>query len=154
MDKEHFHNMILKVIQSCSYKFFVVQQDFSVLCPCTEHATKQADYTCKNCLGTGHKIKIRAMKGASQDDLKGGATMGVRSSRLIKNYFMESKYKLEEGNLIIDDGIVYYVHRIQKRRGFDGKYIYQEIIAAKQTNFHNTILNNFYEILNNAKKKK
>lgn len=154
MDKKYFHDMIIKTIETCSYKFYLVQQDFDVACTCTEHSTKQADYKCKNCLGTGYKIRIKTLEGASQDELKGGATLGERSARLIKNYFMKPKFKLTEKNLIIDDDTVFYVHRIQKRRGFDGEYVYQEVMAAKQTNYHNTILNNFKEILNNSKKKK
>lgn len=149
-----FHKEIAKTIDRCSYTFYVIHQDLSIDCVCKKRATEQADAECKKCLGTGHKIIIRKTKGASNNKLKGTATLGVMSSRVIKDYFITNHFIPFEKDLIVDDNEIYYVHRLERRRALNGVYTHSEITTSKLTNKHNTVLNNFYDILNKHKSKK
>lgn len=154
MNNDNFHKGIEDAIKKCSYEFYVVHADLAVDCSCMKQATAQPDAACKRCLGIGKKIKIRKTEGASNNVLKGTATLGVTSSRVTKTYFILNNFLPNEKDLIIDDNEVYYVHRSERRRALGGVYTHSEIAAIKQTNKHNTVLKNFYEILNKHKKKK
>lgn len=154
IQSNEFNKCIQDTIDRCSYDFYVVHTNLAIDCVCTKQATGQPDAACKKCLGTGHKIVIRKTRGASNNELKGTATLGVMSSRVAKTYFIKSNFVPNEKDLIIDDNEVYYVHRFERRRSLEGIYTHSEIASIKQTNRHNTILNNFYQILNKHKKKK
>lgn len=148
MDANIFTGKIKQVIECCSYNFFLIQQDFNIKCTCLNQTTLQPDDNCKKCLGTGYKVKIKKCRGASDDQLKGGATLSARSSRIIKKYFIDSKYSIFENNLIIDNYNVYYVYRTQKMRGVYEQYTHKEITATLKTENHDKILNNFLNIIN------
>jgi hypothetical protein len=148
MDKQHFTDMIKNSIEICSYNFFVVQQDFNNKCSCVDHNTKQPDESCKKCLGTGYKCTIRKCRGASNDELKGGATLSERSARIIKNYFIDDKFPIYDNNLIIDNNEIYYVYRVERMKGIYELNTHQEVTAVLLTNKHDVILNNFKNIIN------
>ena len=147
MNRDYFHKKIIDTIEECSYNFYVVQPNKNISCTCTEHATKQPDTECKKCLGTGHKITIRRFRGACNDVLKGGASLGAESSKIIKNYFVNMKYPLHEDDLIIDGNEVFYVFRISHMKALKGVETHQEVTAVKKTIDHSKILNNFYNII-------
>lgn len=75
MDNQYFHDKIRKTIEECSYKFFIVIPDLERACTCTCHSTKTANPKCKKCLGTGYRITIKTIEGASDEEVKGGATL-------------------------------------------------------------------------------
>lgn len=154
MDKQYYHDNIVKVIEAFSYKFYVVIPDHSVACSCTCHTTKDPDPTCKKCLGTGYRITIKQIKGASNEELKAGNSLSPQSSRVVKNYFILAKYPLKENDYIIDENEIYYVFRNTLCRGLEGEKTHQELIAARLNNNHDVILNNFNEIINKSKRKK
>ena len=154
MNREHFHNKIKDTIEECSYDFFVVQPNKHIACTCTEHSTKQADPECKKCLSTGYKITIRKIHGACNDELKGGNSLGSESSKIIRNYFINSKYKVHDDDLIIDKDEVYYVFRTARMRALKGYETHQEVTAVKKTIDHNKILNNFNTIIKRHASKK
>lgn len=148
MDANIFTKKIKDIIEICSYNFFLVQQDFKIKCTCLNQTTLQPDANCKKCLGTGYKVKIKICRGASDDELKGGATLSARSSRIIKKYYIDNKYNISENNLIIDDYNIYYVYRAQNMRGVYEQYTHKEITATLRTENHDKILNNFLNVIN------
>lgn len=154
MEANVFVSKARKVIDKCSYEFYVVNTDQEVKCSCTMMASNQSDPRCPKCLGTGYRIIIRKGKGASGDELKGASTLGARSSRVIKNYFIKDGFVPNEKDLIVDNSEIFYVHRVQRRRSIEGIYSHSEIVAAKLTNAHDEVLNNFNNIINKHRKSK
>lgn len=154
MDNNYFHDKIRKTIEACSYPFYVVKPNHDIACTCTCHSTKEPDPKCKKCLGTGYKITIKIIKGASDEEVKGGASLNVKSTRILKNYYILAKYPMKEDDYIVDDGVVYYVYRNTMCRGLLGEKTHQELIAAKVTNNQTDIINNFNEIINKRRRKK
>lgn len=148
MNKEMFHNSILRTIDECSYKFYVVKPNKSIKCICTNHTTKQANVECKKCLGTGYKIVIKRYYGASNDKMKGGASIGTKTSQIIKTYFLKCEYKIAEDDLIVDDNELYYAFRVEDMKGLKGVKTHQEVMAVKRKNDHDIALQNFKDILN------
>lgn len=153
MNSKYFANRIRDIIEKCSFDFYVVQQDNNIICPCFNPDTKQADTSCTRCLGTGHKITIRKYRGACISDTKSSQGMNTETSRITKTYYMDIKYNMQENNYIIEDDSVYYVYKIEKKRGLDGIFTHQQILAVKVTHDHDLILNNFYKIIDKHNKK-
>lgn len=148
-DKARFQNNIDKTIEECSFLMYAVMQNRNVKCTCAPHATKQPLESCKKCLGTGHKIRIKRIKGAVNESIKGGTALGVMSSYTTKQYFINKKYGLTEDDLLIDDNEVYYIHRIMKMRALQGDLSHLEMTGIKKKNGHDTILKNFKDIIAN-----
>lgn len=148
MSYDNFSEKIQKVIDECSYPFFIVQQDFNKLCTCISEGTSQSDPACRKCLGTGYKVKIKIAKGASYEEMKiGGASISVKNSRIIKHYYIKPEYKIFQDNYIIDNNEVYYVYRVTAKRGIRNEYTHQEIIASLHVNDHDIILNNCLAVI-------
>lgn len=154
MNNEAFHSKVLRTIDECSYKFYVVSQNKNISCVCTNHTTKQPDMECKICLGTGYKIRIKMGKGASNEEVKGRLSIGPDSTQVTRKYFVKYENRLNELNLIIDEDSIYYVERIADMRALKGVYTHQEIVAIKLKNDHDIRLSNFRAILEKHSKKK
>ena len=146
-DRERFHRNIDATIEECSFLMYAVMQNRHIKCSCAPHATKQPLESCKKCLGTGHKIRIKRIKGAVNESIKGGTALGVMSSYTTKQYFINRKYGLTEDDYLIDENEVYYIHRIQKMRGLQGDMSHLEMTGIKKKNGHDTILKNFKDII-------
>ena len=146
--EDNYHNLLKKVIEECSYDFYVVHPDQNTVCSCFNSATKQADSNCKKCLGTGYKISIRKAHGASYDEVKGGQTLMIQKSPVVKNYFVDkAKFKLYEGDYIFDNDEIYYVFRIKNAKGLQGFPTHQEVMCSRKNNDRSVIYTNFNKIL-------
>lgn len=152
-NKDHFHKMIEKVIDECSYRMYQIIPDINIQCTCVDHASKQADPECPKCLGTGFKIVIKIIYGAANDEMKGSTSLGLESSRVIKEYFISKRFQVHPDDMFIDGDDLYYVFRIEKLKGLKGTYTHNEVTCVKRTNDSKKALNNFYKILENHKKK-
>lgn len=152
-NKDHYHQMIEKVIDECSYKFYQIIPDMNITCTCVHHASKQADPECSKCLGTGYKITIKIIYGAANDEMKGSTSLGLESSRIIKEYFISKRFSVHPNDVFIDNDDLYYVFRIEKIKGLKGVHTHNEVTCVKRTNDSQKALVNFNKILNNHKKK-
>ena len=147
INEKRFHNNIEKTINQCSYPIYAVLQYPHINCTCFVHATKQPDVTCKKCLGTGHKIRIKKIEAAVNESVKGGTALGVQSSYTVKRYFINSAYKVSENDLLIEEDTVYYVHRTERMRALKGYDTHVEVTGVKRKAGHDTILKNFNDII-------
>lgn len=154
MSYDNFTKKIQKVIEECSYPFFVVQQDFTKLCTCVNSSISEADPKCKKCLGTGHKVKIKIVYGASYEEMKLGGAGISSNSRIAKHYYVNKNYNLYQDNYIIDENELYYIYRISNQKGIHNEYTHQEIMAILHVNDHDTILKNCLEVINKFLPKK
>lgn len=148
VDYNYFRKAIKKILNECAYPVFLVCQDETKKCTCIDDATNQPNTECKKCLGTGYKVTIKIIKAASQEEMKDGATISATNSRVVRNYYVDSKYPVFENNYIIDDNKVYYVFRLERLKGLHNESSHQQIKAVLKTDKHSTILNNCLEIIN------
>lgn len=157
MNKAHFQKSIKDVIAKCSYEFYIVQPDLNVKCTCVDITTKEPTPTCKKCLSTGYKIKIRKIKGAAddkEDNVSGRGVKGSAAQTIRRTYFVDSKYPIKDYDLIVDGREIFYIFRIFHLRAIDGEETHKQIFAIPKRNDHTAILNNFNEIMDRYRKGK
>lgn len=148
MDNQSFANNILAMIERCSSNFFLIAPNQSIQCSCVDHTTKQSDPSCKKCLGTGYKIKITKIRGACYEQMKGGATLSSKTSRITRTYYIDNKYTIHENDFIVDNNEIYYVYRLATMRGLGGLATHKEITSVLKSEDHDKVYNNFLAIIN------
>ena len=154
MNQEYFHQKIKETLDLCAYEFYVVHPINDIQCTCVTQATQEANPSCKMCLGTGHKIRIKKIKGASNDYIDNVAGRGVRGAMAEstnRTYFVDAKYPISDNDLIIDGKGVYYVFRINEMRGFQGKLSHREAKVLPKKNDSKTVYKNFEGIMKKYK---
>lgn len=150
MNKEYFHKRIKETLDSCAYDFYVVHADLDKKCTCVTHATQEGDPACIMCLGTGRKIRIKKVRGASNDDIDnvgGRGVKGIIGESTIRTYFVDAKYIITEDDLIIDQDKVHYAFRMKEMRGFNGELTHREIRVLPYKNDAKIIIKNFNKIM-------
>ena len=147
MNSDLFVKKILNMIEECSANYFLVKKDDRIKCECVNHTTRQPDASCKKCLGTGHKVSIKKIRGACYEQMKGGATLSSRTSRIIRTYYFPTEVELSENDFIVDQGEVYYVYRVATYRGLDGKATHKQVTSVLKSEDHDKIYNNFKNII-------
>lgn len=155
MDREHFHKRIKETLELCAYDFYIVHADEDIRCTCVEHATQEGDPACIMCLGTGYKIRIKKVRGASNDFIDNVAGRGVRGAMAdatLRTYFVDQRYKIAENDLIIDGEKVHYAYRVNELRGFKGELTHREIKVLPHKTNAKLILKNFKIIMEHHKK--
>lgn len=145
-----FNNGILDMISTHSYNVYVINRDENIICTCVESSTKQGNANCKKCLGTGHKIKINKIKCAAQDT-RVPPTFRADTFIIARNYFIESKYKINEEDLIVDNGDIYIIFEIQKLFSIKGTLPYKKVNSTKKKYDNNVFIKNFNEIIKKYK---
>lgn len=157
MNPEYFHKRIKETLDLCAYEFYTVHPIRDIKCTCVTHATQEGDPSCVMCLGTGHKIKIRKIKGASNDSIENIAGKGIKGSMsesTIRTYFVDDKFPIAEDDLIIDDNKVFYIFRINHMRAFGGIKTHKEANVLPKKNDEKIILKNFNKIMDRYRKEK
>ena len=155
MNNNIWHQKIKDTIEKCEYEFYTINPINSITCTCVNHATKQADPRCMYCLGTGYKIKIRKIKGASNEiesNIAGKGVKGSAAESVGRTYFIDSKYPIGEHDLIVDNDEILYVYRIYKMKGLKGEHTHNEIKVIPKRNDSSAILANFKRIMKMYKK--
>lgn len=142
-----------EVIDSWSYKFWVVKKINSMPCKCIDPTSKQPNSKCKLCLGLGCKIKIYRATGTSRESKEFEALRAEFPTVTPKVFYIKSKVFIEKQDLIIDDECLYTVYTTQFHRGLNGEFKYTRCICPSQKFNRDITLKNFKELLNEYKRK-
>lgn len=148
---KNFNSEIMNIIKLHSYDFYVINRKQNVKCTCVKHETSQADPKCPYCFGTGRAVTFRPIHGASQET-KIPPTFKSDNFIMSRNYFIDSKYKLNEDDLIVDGDEVYSVFALQNMLSFEGSLPYLKYNCVKKRFDYTDMLNNFKQALINSKK--
>lgn len=145
---ERFNKAVLKIIDMMSHPFFIVQQDFDVKCTCVTDTTVHADPACPRCLGTGFKIKIREIDGASQDtDIPAAMRAGMEII-IARNYYVPAKWGgFKKDNIIVDGDKVLFVYQPWEGRSFKNELVYHKLISITKKLDTKVFLQNFNAIV-------
>ena len=155
MNNKYFHDSIKNMIERMAYDFYVIKPFMDITCPCMLDASEQGDPNCHMCLGTGHKIAIKKIRGASNDFESNVSGKGVKGSSAVtvgRTYFIDKKYTLGNNDIIIDGDDILYVYRAHRLRGFKGEHTHDEVHAIPKRNDNYRILKNFKKILEKYKR--
>ncbi len=142
---KEFNEGIKKIIEKFAYEFFVVQQDFKIKCTCVNFTTKQAEPACEKCLGLGNKIKIKKIKGASEDRKGTFRNAAVMEANIAFTYFIDAKYPIFENNIIIDGEEVLKVYRVEKKKTPEA--VYTQCYAVHKKTNPKLLMKNFNKII-------
>ena len=110
---DQFGLNILGIIEKMSYDFYLIKPNARVQCKCVDYATKQADPACPLCLGTGCKIIIKVIHGASVDTNIASTANQSGNTVIARNYYVKMSCDIGYDDIIVDDGEVYYVYSIK-----------------------------------------
>lgn len=109
--------------------------------------TGQALPGCPRCLGTGYKVKILEIVGASQESTM-PATMREQGGFVIaKNYYVSFDYPIEKDNIIVDKGRVFFVYQMNELTGFHGSQVYQKCLSMQKKTDTTAFLEAFNKIV-------
>jgi hypothetical protein len=147
MDRtEEFNNNILNILERLSYDFYYIQRNTDVRCTCAKHETSQADPNCPICLGTGYKITVRTVHGASQDSQ---VPTTIRSDKFIvaRNYYIPNKFTIQINDIIVDDDEMHMIMAFQKMTSFQGSIPFVKASAIKKRFDSKIARKNFYNII-------
>lgn len=142
-----------EVIDSWDYNFWVVKQISQMNCKCIDPTSKTPDLNCKLCLGTGKKIKIYKVSGASRESKEFEALRAEFPTVTPKIFYIKSKLFIEKQDLIIDEEGLYNIYATQFYRGINGEYKFTKCVCPFQKMGASYILKNFKELLNEYKRK-
>lgn len=144
---KHFNDNIKRIIEKFAYDFYIVQQDFNIMCTCIEFSTKQPNPACPKCLGTGRKIKIKKIRGASEDDKGSFRNMSLNESSFMRSYYIDAKYPIYEQNIIVDNDEVLIAHRIEEKKTANREIVYRKAFMNKKKSHTKEFLRNFYRVV-------
>ena len=106
MNNKYFDDSIKNMIEKMAYDFYVIKPFMDITCPCVHDASEQGDPDCHMCLGTGHKIAIKKIRGASNEvesNVSGKNVKGSSAVTVGRTYFVDKKYTLNNNDIIVDD---------------------------------------------------
>lgn len=144
---KQFNDNIKRIIEKLAYDFYIVQQYFNIKCSCVNFTTKQPAPACPKCLGTGHKIKIKKIRGASQDDKGSFRNLSFNESAFMTSYYVDAKYPMFEQNIIVDNNEVFIVHRIEEKKTANREIVYRKAYGVPKKTHRKEFLSNFYRIV-------
>lgn len=142
-----FNTNIMNMIGEYSYAFYLINRDQSAKCTCILHETSQPNPGCPTCLGTGRRITIRKVIGASQET-KIPPTFKSDDFIMSKNYYINSSIKINEDDLIIDGNEVFWVFSVQNLISLKGTLPYTKYNCVKKRFDAAEMLINFNKAIN------
>lgn len=143
-----------EVIDSWNYDFWVVKKIPGTKCKCVDTTSNQPDLNCKLCLGTGSKIKIFKVTGASRETRDFESLRAEFPTVTPKVFYIKTKLFIEKQDLIIDDENVFTVYSTQFHRGLHGEYKFTRCICPMIKLDNGPVYKNFKELLAVYGKKK
>lgn len=138
---------IRDIIETFQYDVYVVNIDKRIDCSCKNFTTKQGDPAHKLCLGTGQKVKIRAIKAASQETNASFRNDDASEKARGMIYYVDTKYQINDYDLIIDDNDVFIAHRVERHKGTNREHVYQRCLCVNKKTDVQAFLKNFNEII-------
>lgn len=143
-----FNNNVKEIIDLLSYDVYIIRQDYDVKCSCVNYDTKEGDINCPKCLGTGYKIRIKKISVASQETDVPTPTTKSFDSAIARMYYTKDNIHIDYGNIIVDNGNPYTVHRKKDYTSFLNEKVYTKFVAIEKRNNPKIFMNLFNQTMN------
>lgn len=146
----NFNNKALKAIRRNLHKFYFLERDLKIKCTCNQHETSQGDPKCPKCLGTGYKIRIREILGATQEsDIP--STYRIDNFVISKNFYIDSKHAVKKDDIFIDDDEIYIVVEVRRQISLEGTIPLKKAACVRKKYDANIISRNLKSIIKSKK---
>lgn len=142
-----FDKGILNILNKVSYEMFVIQQEFTIECSCVDFTTKQAKDNCPKCLGTGKKIRIKKVMGASQNRKTSFRVVNVGETATTSAYYLKADIPIYQDNILVNGTDVDIVQRVEKLRSNHLVPVYFKCVASPKKVNTRIFLQNFNKII-------
>ena len=142
---KRFDENIIALIDMLEYDMWIVTQDSHIDCPCKNFDTKQGKRHCPYCFGTGHKVKIKKIKGVRQP-----LTDSVRDVRVDYEhgvFFLKNIYDLKEKDFIVWHDEIEEVTFVERHCSDAQKPVYYRIETTKKKSDTEFFLKNFCRLI-------
>ena len=146
----YFDENILALFDLLEYDMYIVQPDPKIDCVCRNYETKQGDPMCPRCLGTGHKIKIRKIKGVRQPD--DNTNKGNKVTTEECWYFFRNQYQVHAGDLIVWNNRIEKIVKVERYCSDSNMPVYYHCDAVRKKTDTRPFLVNFYRAIRGGKK--
>lgn len=141
----NFDEHILTIIDLLEYDMWLISPDKHIDCVCKNFETKQAFKFCPRCLGTGHKIKIKKIKGVRQPGGELSLGMGVTTENGI--YFFKHDYGIKDDDLIVWHNEIEQVTKTERFCSDAQKPVYFRCETRLKKDNNEAFLFNFYKAI-------
>lgn len=148
--KSNFNRGIEKIIELMDYEVFIITANKNKKCICHHQGTTQPDSNCPRCLGTGYQITIQKTLCASAETTSPNVMRTTTSFVVARDYYIKANINLNNDDIIIDNGRVYFVVQSTMYSSFDGKPIYKKYTCVDKKSDTVKLLKNFYSIIGEA----
>lgn len=147
LTKNTFNKNIERIMDLLDHEFYVVYLNKAVRCTCIHQGTSQAEPTCKKCLGTGFKIKIRKVRGVCQDSSIPSTIRNTTGFVISRNYYVKTKDRLNNDDIIVDDNSVWFIFQGPDYASFGGKQVFQKCSVMPKKLDPDMFFKNFNQIV-------
>ncbi len=145
---QQIDNGIRQVIKDLSYEMYAVQQYNDIHCTCVKVASENGDTNCPKCLGMGHKIVIKKIKGVKQSTEQASfRNRGMSEKVMTPVFFFDAAYPVKMGNLIVDGDEIYVIQDVARKMTDKGKTVYFRCTSAPLKAREKIVLENFHKIV-------
>lgn len=145
--KRNFNRGIEKIIELMDYEVFIITANKNKKCVCHHQGTTQADINCPRCLGTGYQITIQKILCASAETASPNVMRTTTSFVVARDYYIKTDVLLNNDDMIIDNGKVYFVVQSSLYSSFDGEPVYKKYTCVDKKLDTIKLLKNFYHII-------
>lgn len=129
---ENLHDGIQSVIKKFSTDYFLIHLDKKIKCVCHLEGSGQPDPKCVKCLGTGFKIYIRKVRGASQSSQLPTSMRAETKVYIAMNFYLLDNVCIAQDDILIKDASIYNVYQITRHTGFKEKYCYAKVACSEK----------------------
>lgn len=145
---------VRSLLERYGYWFYIIKRIPDTKCRCV-HATSGApDPKCKECLGTGAKIKILKVWGAIREAKERENNVTGNISSTPKICYIKGYYRLDKDDVVVDDEDVFHVLSIQHHKGEKGEFAFTRLVLPYTKSSPVHLIRNFKELLDEYKIRK
>lgn len=142
------------LLERYGYYFYVIKKIPETKCKCVNITSNSPDPKCKECLGTGAKIKIFKVYGAVREVKERESNVTGNISTTPKVAYIKGFYRFEKDDIVVDDEDIYHVLAVQHHKGENGEFAFTRLTLpyTKGPTVH--FIRNFKELLDEYKIRK
>lgn len=144
---DNLHNGIREVIKKFSRDLYLIHADRNIKCTCHLEGSGQPDPDCQKCLGTGFKIYIRKVHGASQTSQLPTSMRAGTNAYIAMNFYFIDNLPIEQDDIVIKDGEPFVVYQLTRQTGFAGRYCYVKVCCTEKKIESKVFMSNFNKLV-------
>lgn len=150
-----FDIQLKRMIETFSSEHFIFKLERDFACSCTNYLSKQANPSCKKCLGLGYKStmykkNLAIFEGQSSSSDSSSSFSSKGSMMNISIYANFTDPVILDGDIVVVDGSVYEIYSSTTLSHFKSQKSYQKFLAVYKKN-QNKIRDNINEFINKSK---